>query len=204
MKLYLLRHGRTPWNEAGKMQGRTDIPLSEEGRRSALEAGALLADVPFSAAFSSPLSRARETAELILGARKGILRTDERLIELSFGAAEGMCLWDIAPQERPTAALFEAPERYVPPEGGESYEALLARCRAFLDEVILPNEKRWEHVLVVSHGAAVRGMFSAMFGARSGEIYGQRVQKNCAVNVIGCSGGVFEPLKIARVYCETV
>ena len=94
MKLYLLRHGRTAWNEAGKIQGRTDIPLGEEGRRSALEAGAALADIPFSAAFSSPLRRAKETAEIILGARKDILRTDERLIELNFGAAEGMCTMD--------------------------------------------------------------------------------------------------------------
>ena len=204
MKLYLLRHGRTAWNEAGKIQGRTDIPLGEEGRRSALEAGAALADIPFSAAFSSPLRRAKETAEIILGARKDILRTDERLIELNFGAAEGMCLRDMESGKRPTTALFEAPERYVPPRGGESYEALLARCRAFLEEEILPNEKVWEHVLIVSHGAAVRGMFGAMFGARAGEIYGRRVQKNCAVNVIGCSSGAFAPLHIARVYCETV
>ena len=59
MKLYMLRHGRTLWNEAGKLQGRTDIPLSEEGRQSALETGKELANIPFSAAFSSPLMRAK-------------------------------------------------------------------------------------------------------------------------------------------------
>ena len=66
MKLYLLRHGRTLWNEEGRLQGRTDVPLSDEGRCSALAAGAALESVPFDAAFSSPLQRARETAELIL------------------------------------------------------------------------------------------------------------------------------------------
>ena len=57
MKLYMLRHGRTLWNEAGKLQGRTDIPLSDDGRRSALETGKELANIPFSAAFSSPSAR---------------------------------------------------------------------------------------------------------------------------------------------------
>ena len=60
MKLYLLRHGRTRWNEEGKLQGRTDVPLNEEGRAGALRAREELRHVPFSAVFSSPLSRARE------------------------------------------------------------------------------------------------------------------------------------------------
>ena len=92
MKLYLLRHGRTLWNEEGRLQGRTDVPLSEEGRRSALAAGAALGNVSFDAAFSSPLQRARETAELILQGKNVLIQTDARLIELSFGAAEGMRL----------------------------------------------------------------------------------------------------------------
>ena len=51
MKLYLLRHGRTLWNEEGRLQGRTDVPLSDEGRCSALAAGAALESVPFDAAW---------------------------------------------------------------------------------------------------------------------------------------------------------
>ena len=92
----------------------------------------------------------------------------------------------------------------MPPDGGESYASLTARCRAFLDEALLPQEKNWENVLVVAHGGVVRGLFSAMFGAASGEIYGSRVQKNCAVNVIECRGGVFAALHVARDYCATV
>ena len=87
MKLYLLRHGRTRWNEEGKLQGRTDVPLNEEGRAGALRAREELRNVPFSAVFSSPLSRARETAEII-AAGKAAVTTDERLLELRFGAPE--------------------------------------------------------------------------------------------------------------------
>lgn len=204
MKLYLLRHGRTLWNEEGRLQGRTDVPLSEEGRRSALAAGAALGNVSFDAAFSSPLQRARETAELILQGKNVLIQTDARLIELSFGAAEGMRLCDFQEEQRPTRTLFAAPECYVPPTGGESYEALVRRCRSFLDKRIVPEERRWAHVLVVAHGAAVRGLFSAMFGAESGRIYGGRVQKNCAVNVIDCTGGVFLAERVAKEFCEDV
>ncbi|MCB6900191.1 histidine phosphatase family protein [bacterium 210917-DFI.7.65] len=204
MKLYLLRHGRTLWNEEGRLQGRTDVPLSEEGRRSALAAGAALGNVSFDAAFSSPLQRARETAELILQGKNVLIQTDARLIELSFGAAEGMRLCDFQEEQRPTRTLFAAPECYVPPTGGESYEALVRRCRSFLDKRIVPEETRWTHVLVVAHGAAVRGLFSAMFGAESGRIYGGRVQKNCAVNVIDCTGGVFLAERVAKEFCEDV
>ena len=202
MKLYMLRHGRTLWNEAGKLQGRTDIALSGEGRRSALETGEKLADVSFSAAFSSPLARARETAELILRGRDVPVQTDERLIELSFGSAEGMYLSDLAPERQPTSRLFAAPEAYLPPEGGESYASLEGRCRAFLEEVILPYEKAWEHVLIVAHGGTVRGLFSAMFGRASNEIYGSHVQKNCAVNIVDCTAGNFNLDVFAGEFCE--
>lgn len=204
MKIYLLRHGRTLWNEAGRLQGRTDIPLSEDGRAAARAAGRALSDIAFDAAFSSPLRRARETAELILAGRGVAVQTDARLVELSFGAAEGMALEALPPEQRPTWRLFSDPASYVPPDGGESYASLTARCRAFLDEALLPQEKNWENVLVVAHGGVVRGLFSAMFGAASGEIYGSRVQKNCAVNVIECRGGVFAALHVARDYCATV
>lgn len=59
-------------------------------------------------------------------------------------------------------------------------------------------------MLVVAHGAAVRGFFSAMFGAESGRIYGSRVQKNCAVNVIDCTGGLFLAERVAKEFCEDV
>lgn len=202
MKLYMLRHGRTLWNEAGKLQGRTDIPLGDEGRASARETGKELKDVPFSAAFSSPLVRAKETAELILAGRDIPVVTDERLVELSFGEAEGMFLSDLSEEKRPTFRLFAAPEDYLPPAGGESYESLQARCRNFIDTVLLPHEKEWEHVLIVAHGGTVRGLFSAMFGQKSNEIYGNHVQKNCAVNIVDCTDGVFSVDVFAGEYCE--
>ena len=115
-----------------------------------------------------------------------------------------MDIFSLPPEERPTYLLFSDPARYVPPAGGERWDELLTRCGAFLHDVILPGEGRWEHVLIVAHGGAVRGLFGAMFGPRAGEIYGRRVQKNCAVNIVDCTGGTFSPVQIAREYCEGV
>ena len=144
-----------------------------------------------------------KTADDLAGKNIAV-QTDVRLMELGFGAAEGMRLCDLAEEKQPTRSLFSDPEHYVPPAGGETYEALVRRCRAFLDERIVSGGEHWTHVLVVAHGAAVRGFFSAMFGAESGRIYGSRVQKNCAVNVIDCTGGLFLAERVAKEFCEDV
>ncbi len=67
--LYIMRHGRTDWNDAYKLQGRTDIPLNDAGRRMAQEAAQCYREVSFDVCFCSPLIRARETAEIFLKGR---------------------------------------------------------------------------------------------------------------------------------------
>ena len=67
MKLYILRHGKTEWNRLGKVQGCVDIPLAEEGISLAAKVGRALKEVPFDLCFTSPLTRTRQTAELVLG-----------------------------------------------------------------------------------------------------------------------------------------
>ena len=70
MKIYLVRHGETDWNQAGRLQGQTDIDLDAQGFAQAAEAAERLKEVPFEIAFCSPLIRARHTAETIVGERK--------------------------------------------------------------------------------------------------------------------------------------
>ena len=78
MLLYFIRHGQTDWNKDMRMQGQSDIPLNENGRESAIEAGKTLANTHIDLAFSSPLKRAKETAELVLAGRDTpILRIKE-------------------------------------------------------------------------------------------------------------------------------
>ena len=78
--LYIMRHGRTDWNERHKLQGRTDIPLNANGRQMAEKAREEYADVHFDVCYCSPLIRARETAEIVLRGRNIPIIPDERQI----------------------------------------------------------------------------------------------------------------------------
>ena len=88
--LYIMRHGRTDWNVRHKLQGRTDIPLNDEGRMMAAEAGKQYSDIHFDICYSSPLERAKETAEIFLKGRNVPVYTDDRLVEMGFGVYEGI------------------------------------------------------------------------------------------------------------------
>ena len=124
--LYIMRHGRTDWNVRHKLQGRTDIPLNDEGRMMAAEAGEKYADIHFDECYSSPLARAKETAEIFLKGRGVPVYTDDRLVEMGFGIYEGIEN-SFAIKDCPINSLFKNPEDYVTVEGGESFEQLFAR-----------------------------------------------------------------------------
>ncbi len=131
--LYIMRHGKTDWNAMRKLQGRTDIPLNEEGRQMAEHARTEYADIHFDICYCSPLIRAKETAEIVLKGRNiPIIITDDRLKEMSFGSYEGTANCVTTPG-CPIKDLFLDPANYkVPKDGGESFEQLFARTGEFL------------------------------------------------------------------------
>ncbi|MCR4901796.1 MAG: histidine phosphatase family protein [Butyrivibrio sp.] len=150
--LYIMRHGKTDWNELHKLQGQTDIPLNESGREMAREAGQKYSDINFDICYCSPLIRARETAEILLKGRNIPIITDERLKEMGFGIYEGAQSFGIG--DHPTNIIFQSPEKYTTPfEGAESFEELYARTGEFLKQVIDPMIKDGKDVLIVGHGA---------------------------------------------------
>ncbi len=151
--LYIIRHGKTDWNVLHKLQGRTDIPLNEEGRQMAEEAREAYRNVHFDICFCSPLIRARETAEILLRDRNIPILTDDRLAEMCFGSYEGIENSFQIP-DCPINVLFQAPEKYTdPPGGAESLDDLFARTGAFLRERVEPLLKESRDVLIVGHGA---------------------------------------------------
>ena len=151
--LYIIRHGKTDWNALHKLQGRTDVPLNDEGRRMAEEAREAYRDIHFDVCFCSPLSRARETAEILLRGRDVPVLTDDRLAEMGFGSYEGLENSFQIP-DCPINVLFRSPEKYdSPPGGAESLDELFARTGAFLRERAEPLLKEGKDVLIVGHGA---------------------------------------------------
>ena len=151
--LYIIRHGKTDWNVRHKLQGRTDVPLNEEGRQMAEAARMEYRDVHFDICFCSPLIRAKETAEILLKGRNIPLVTDDRLMEMGFGSYEGLENSFQIP-DCPINELVFLPEKYTaPPGGAESLDDLFARTGAFLRECVDPLLKEEKDVLIVGHGA---------------------------------------------------
>ncbi len=185
MKLYMVRHGETDWNKERKIQGQVDIPLNEFGRMLARKTAKGLADISFDLCFSSPLSRARETAELILEGRDIPIIEDERIVEMAFGIYEGRCCskkgWDLPEEFR---RFFDGPDRYQSPDGGEDFAAVKKRTGEFLQELYKKEEYRQSNILITTHGAALAGLLNNIKERTLAEYWGEGVHKNCAVTEV--------------------
>ncbi len=158
MKLYIIRHGETEWNVKRRFQGRSDIPLNEEGRRLARITSDALKDVPFTRIYTSPLKRAYETAMIIKGERDIPVMVEPRIIEIGFGEYEGLCCgkenYNIPDPE--FMNFFDKPEAYRPPRGAEGIEELKERTADFLQEIVHNKDMEQDTILVSTHGAAYR------------------------------------------------
>lgn len=163
-RLYFIRHGETDWNAGGRLQGQRDIPLNATGRRQAVAVAGVLerlaatrGDLPW---WSSPLVRARETAEIAraaLGLPAPGYQTDDRLKELAFGDWEGLTWPEVERHSPALAARRLADKWHTVPPGGENYEVLAGRLGSFLGQI------EGEGVLV-AHGGVGRALM-ALSGA---------------------------------------
>ena len=191
MKIYLVRHGETDWNQAGLLQGQTDIALNAQGLEQAREAAERLKEVPFEIAFCSPLIRAKRTAETIIGDRKITLTTDERLRELNFGPWEGV---DIRSIKDAASQPFTNPGSYIPPVGAESFAQLYKRSGEFVDQVLLPLEGTYETVLVVAHGGVNRSILNPVLNIPVDNFWRMHMG-NCATAILDCTDGKLSMLE---------
>ncbi len=191
MKIYLVRHGETDWNQAGLLQGQTDIALNVQGLEQAREAAERLKEVPFEIAFCSPLIRAKRTAETIIGDRKITITTDERLRELNFGPWEGV---DIRTIKDAASQPFTNPGSYIPPEGAESFAQLYKRSGEFVDQVLLPLEGTYETVLVVAHGGVNRSILNPILNIPVDDFWRMHMG-NCATAILDCTDGKLSMLE---------
>ena len=151
--LVLIRHGPTEWNAAGRLQGRSDIPLSAGGREGA-RAWTVPAQFQGFHWVSSPLRRTVETAELLLGTTPP---TDPRLIEMSFGEWEGRTLADLRAEFGAAMADWESRGLDFQPRGGESPRQVQARVRPFLAEVAAAGRP----TVAVVHKGVLRAVYAA-------------------------------------------
>ena len=171
MRLYIVRHGETDWNKERLIQGKTDIPLNQNGIFVAgLTAnGYKKAGLRFKKVYSSPLKRALTTAAILasetLVPNESII-LDDRLKEFDFGDLEGHSLREVHPDNSDDSVLYQCfyqPEEYRPVLGGESYYDIVSRAKDFIEKEILSQS--WEdddNVLVVCHGGVIRAFLCAL------------------------------------------
>ena len=152
----MVRHAMTAWNEAGRIQGRTDVPLSERGRR-ALTGRRLPARFAAYRVHSSPLSRAVETAAL-LGLAAPVL--DRRLMEMSWGAWEGETRTSVTAADACGVARNEARGPDFRPPDGESPRELQARIVDWARSVA----RRRSGVVAITHKGVIKATLGLAYG----------------------------------------
>jgi broad specificity phosphatase PhoE len=159
VRLLLVRHGESVWNEEERIQGQQDAPLSELGRKQAKALGRRLCDEPITACYSSPLRRATETAQEILSALTSPppIITMPELMERRFGEWEGKCLSDL---DKVEFARWLAAHQLPAPPDGESMGELLLRVEQGLRRILTEVPKG--SVLVVGHGGSLKAMLCVL------------------------------------------
>jgi broad specificity phosphatase PhoE len=178
---YFIRHGETEWNAAGRLCGRTDVPLSDVGRRQAQLLAVRLKPIPFEALYSSPLRRALETASILGHAIGREAVADPRLLELSYGAWEGRTSDEIKRANPDVYRAWEQDPASVAPPEGESGEQLIERLKPFLADV----EQRHlsGNVVVVCHRTVCRLLACHIMGVPISEYRKRIPMDNGALNI---------------------
>lgn len=152
MKLYLVRHGQTDWNVAGKIQGSTDIPLNETGRKQAACLAKGMERRPVARVFTSTLSRAYETAAAIGESQNVPVYRIPELEEVNYGYWEGLTMEEIEKKyPKELEQWYLSPVEVAPP-GGETQTQVYERCGRAIQQIL---EQTDGDVAVVSHGATV-------------------------------------------------
>lgn len=178
MKIYLIRHGETDWNRQGRFQGREDIPLNDKGIEQAGKCGSALEGESFKAIISSPLCRARKTAEII-AKHVGVtnLICEDKITERDFSKVSGM-----TPKER--EVFYASGEK----DDKEPWEDLSKRMIASIHKYA--KQYKDDNIIMVSHGASINAVLSVLSSGETGT--GKILLKNACINVINYNNGHME------------
>ncbi len=161
-KFLFVRHGRSVWNTAGRIQGQIDIALDEIGLQQAQRVARRLSGESIAAIYSSPLQRAKATAEAIAAQVELLVHLDARLMEYNFGVMSGLT-WDELAESHPEFAnrWLEDPWA-VAVEGSESRRNFAARVTSVMQDIGVQHPD--QQVAVVAHGGTFGIYLTAMLG----------------------------------------
>lgn len=204
MLIYIVRHGETRANVEGYLQGQSDDGMTDGGRELAAVTGRAMKGIKFDRCISSPLSRARETAEIILRETGNDIPVtiDDRLKEVNMGSLErkkfrpGECEVD----REQLRIFFTDPFRFEGFPGGENIQQLCERTQDFLKELIAIDDDRT--YLIATHGVALRAMLNFLYDDPSDFWHGH-VPYNLAVNIIEGNSGEGRLIADDKLYYDS-
>ena len=186
MNIYLVRHGVTSWNQQQRLQGLRDIPLNASGMRQSRRLAEWHQKNSSIRVVSSPLARARRTAQILVGPRCPAPLADDRLREIDHGAWTGVRLATIERRFPHEFATWNACPQKLALSNSESLSAVYQRCTHILKDIITSDSKN--DVAVVSHGVVNALLLCAAVGACLGRIR-EFSFANAAVSVLKVQHG---------------
>ncbi len=172
-ELAVVRHGRTSWNADGRFQGQTDVPLDDIGRAQAASLAEFMRADEFDLAIASDLSRAHETARIVLGSRRVPLENDATWREMRFGVWEGLAWPEIVARFPHLADDAEVKPKFYTPDGGEAFDDVCARVTtglATLDARVRDGAR----VLIVTHAGVLHALLRVVLGEDEAAALGVR------------------------------
>ena len=186
--IYLVRHGQTAWNREEIFRGRTDVPLDETGLRQAELAAEYFKGMEICGVYSSPLSRAWETARKIAKLHNLKVEPLEGIVDLSFGNWEGHSHKEIQRNDKETYRLWREEPHRVRLPGGESLDDVRAKAMASLEEVIRSHSGKT--LVLVSHRVVNKVLICGILGLDNSHFW-QIAQDTTAINLIQYKNGKY-------------
>ena len=172
MKIYLVRHGKTTWNDLGLAQGLKDVPLNEEGINSAKELAKDIKKLKIDKCISSPLGRAKDTAKILVNDKIDIIY-DDNIKERSFGDYEG-----IKPDKDLISKWWDYKLNYNE-NNVESLKDILDRANNFLNYLKLNYSD--ENILIVTHGCFIKALHYNIIGYNENTDFLDFLPKNTTI-----------------------
>lgn len=199
MDLYFVRHGKTEWNLEGKYQGsHGDSPLLPESIHDISLLAKRLKDVPLQHAYTSPILRAKRTAEILLSdiGKKIPLTEVDGLKEFDLGDMEGKKFVDLEKKIPDVIHAFrKEPDKYDAQKiHGESFESVIKRSNEAINKIVAQTEPQ-ASILLVSHGAALVAMIQALLGTKIADLRKNGGLSNSSLTHLRYVDGHYELVK---------
>ncbi len=191
-RVILVRHGETDWNLEGRFQGQIDIPLNKNGQKQARAAGKFLKGVAINKAYTSPMSRPKETAEAILASHQGVEITKiQDLMEIGHGLWEGKLESEIKENWPDLLETWKKSPQKVQMPQGETIKEVWERSTKAWKEICSSLTSN-ETALVVAHDAVNKTILCNLLGLSPSDIWMIK-QGNGGVTVVDISPDPSQP-----------